>query len=481
MAITPGCLSLAHMKDGPMIRVRLPGGAIGSEQLRAIARLSHERGNGLIDLTNRGNLQVRGLDGITLKPLKKTLGGAGLLPVAAWADRLRNIAADPLDGIDPSALTDTRPVVAALDRAIQATPSLRLLTPEFEFVVDNGGISGLGGLAHDVGLIAEKGDGGVFFRLSIAGEPTRLVAEPDTAPALALAAAHAAIGLSVERQLPWSWPLLRHGWNPASRGTRFAAVVRSAAAFAGPFESRWRRLVAILPWDDVQARIVANLSGEAIIVPTERAVRRFLRGSIGVFDDVLTGDTACGLGVAAGRMSADKTAQLADWAEDFGDGTLRLTPWHVVFIPHVSASRADDLIEEAQRAGFVTDPGFVRVRVYACSGAEGCRGGKLNTKEVGRTLLEYLSRRPELTDRGSGEPLTIHVSGCLKGCARRQVSDVLALERDGGYDLYRDSAAGVLPAAEKHEGFATPAALPDQIAKLLASQGGKTQGRRCGE
>ena len=113
-----------------MIRIRLPGGAVTADQLRVIAALAGDLGNGLVDLTNRANLQVRGLHDITFDVLKTHLGRAGLLPKAAWADRIRNIVADPLDGREPDALCDTRDLVSALDAAIQARTALRSLSSE---------------------------------------------------------------------------------------------------------------------------------------------------------------------------------------------------------------------------------------------------------------------------------------------------------------------------------------------------------------
>ncbi len=168
MAATPGAVYFAHMRDGPMIRIRLPGGEISARQLRAIADLAETGGNGLIDLTNRANLQVRGLERITLKSLEGTLGKAGLLDFAPWADRLRNILSDPLAGLDETEIIDSRPVVVALDAAIQKTPELTTLLPEFQFVVDNGGRSGIAGVGHDVGLIAELVRGVPLYRLSLA-------------------------------------------------------------------------------------------------------------------------------------------------------------------------------------------------------------------------------------------------------------------------------------------------------------------------
>ncbi len=460
MAITPGCFFIAHMKDGPMIRIRLPGGRISAGQLRAIAELAERRGNGLIDLTNRGNLQVRGLNEITLSALRSALGPAGLLPANPKADRIRNIVADPLAGLDAGEIVDTMPIVAALDRLIQTTRPLRRLVPEFEFVVDNGGRSGVGGLPHDIGLIAEKNGRTPRFRLSIAGIMTRLTATPDRSAELAIAAARAALLLSVERELPALKQLARYGWRAGSCQATGAALVRAALSLAGPFENRFRRLVKTVPIDKIVAGIAEFATPDIAASPADNPARRTLSPAVGAIEQRRRGTVSCGLGVSVGRLDTSAAVALAGLGERFGDGSLRLAPWHAVFVPDVDAERADSLLRRARELGFATDPSFVRIRMFACSGVTGCRGGKLDTKQNARATFAAietaLAGRAEMPER----PLTVHLSGCIKGCAHRQKSDVFALERSDGYDIYENCGPGVPPPDHRHRGTVTETELP---------------------
>ncbi|MBB4303642.1 precorrin-3B synthase [Rhodobium orientis] len=467
MAKTPGCLYIAHMKDGPMIRIRLPGGAVTADQLRSIAALAGDLGNGLVDLTNRANLQIRGLHDITFDVLKTHLGGAGLLPTAAWADRIRNIVADPLDGRDPDALCDTRALVASLDAAIQARPALKSLSSEVGFVVDNGGRSGVAGLAHDIGLVAERAEGRIRFRLTLAGTPTELVASQDTAPLLAIAAARAAIALAAEAQSPLPKGLAAYGVGARTWRQPAAAAVRLALALGGPYENRVRRLIKTVPVETVVEKLE-----DFAEAPLERAT---VSGPLPTFDPSIAvvpedrdGHVSCGLGVPVGRLDVGATRHLAALADRYGDGTLRLAPWHAVFFPSVRSDNADALLAEADRLGFVLDPAFVRIRLYACSGVEGCRGGRLHTKENGRAVFAAVAKT--LGDAPLAAPLTIHVSGCIKGCAHRQQSDILALERNASYDVFENAAPGTEPPPENHRGSASAETLPDLVADLARAR-----------
>jgi precorrin-3B synthase len=119
----PGVMSLHAAADGRLARVRVPGGRLRAAQLRGLATAAR-LGNGIVDLTARANVQVRGIsDGAAVA---KVLAAAGLLPSIAH-DRARNIVAPPSGEFDA--------VVDALDAAICADPALAELGGRFLFAV----------------------------------------------------------------------------------------------------------------------------------------------------------------------------------------------------------------------------------------------------------------------------------------------------------------------------------------------------------
>ena len=94
----PGILTLHPARDGHVARIRLPGGYVRRAQWAALAALAADFGDGCLDLTARGNVQLRGLQPTAAAELAGRAARAGLLPSGAH-DRSRNMTASPLSGL----------------------------------------------------------------------------------------------------------------------------------------------------------------------------------------------------------------------------------------------------------------------------------------------------------------------------------------------------------------------------------------------
>jgi precorrin-3B synthase len=138
----PGALQVHQAADGALVRVRLPGGMITAAQLATLAGLSSGLGSGTLELTARGNVQLRGITDVTA--VAEAIAGAGLLP-SPTHERVRNIVASPLSG-RAGGRADVRAWVGELDAAICAEPRLAELGGRFWFSLDDGraDVSGLG-------------------------------------------------------------------------------------------------------------------------------------------------------------------------------------------------------------------------------------------------------------------------------------------------------------------------------------------------
>ena len=132
----PGVLRPHQAADGAMVRIRIPGGQTTGPRLRELGDLAARHGSGLLQLTSRASLQVRGLPEQLPEAFEQGIADAGFLP-SPEHERVRNIVCSPLTGLDGGA-ADLRPLVTELDQAVRQDPELTTLSGRFLFGLDDG-------------------------------------------------------------------------------------------------------------------------------------------------------------------------------------------------------------------------------------------------------------------------------------------------------------------------------------------------------
>ncbi|HZZ11353.1 MAG TPA: oxidoreductase, partial [Paraburkholderia sp.] len=184
----PGLLRVVAALDGGICRIKLPGGALSATQATCIAEASERHAAGVIEVTNRANLQVRGVRAGHEAALIAALLDAGLGPTApgalsaAAADDVRNLMVSPVAGRDPFALIDTMPLARELLALLQSEARFVALSPKFALLLDGGERLARVDHPHDIWLAATKTEHGVQFSLGLAGCPPTTAA-PATATA----------------------------------------------------------------------------------------------------------------------------------------------------------------------------------------------------------------------------------------------------------------------------------------------------------
>lgn len=356
-------------EDGWLARVRLPGGKVSAAQLVAIAALA-ARGNGLVELTARANLQVRGLSEDAGAVVAETLEAVGLLPSRAH-ERVRNVLASPLAGRHLLALASSDEVVDGLDRGLCADAELAELPQRFLFAVDDGSGTALGQTA-DVALVAE---GARAFRLLLDGVPTDAVVATAEAPALALRAARAFLALEAE-----------HGaWRIAELEGGAAAVSERVAARLEP--------TAPVP--------------AAAVVPAGVCEQRDGRRALTVLPPL-------------GRLDGETVAALGELAPEHS-GDLRVGPAKTITLVDLEPNLVDHLAASVRELGLVTEPGSGWEGLSACAGLNACARARIDVRAAARSRA---------ASRGAGAPRE-HWSACERRCG--ETRDVhLRIAASGG-------------------------------------------------
>jgi precorrin-3B synthase len=317
----PGMLTLHPARDGEVARIRLPGGYLTRSQWSAIAALACEFGDGNVDVTARGNVQVRGLRGGATAGLAARAARAGLLP-SDTHDRARNVTASPLSGLGHR--PPLRRLVQALDAAIVADPVLAALPGRFVFAVDDG--TGGAALARcDIGLRRDRRQAELFVAGRSAGIQLPVRAAVPSAISAACAAVSLGVGTTVTRirDLPGGTEAVVAaiggavgGAAPPDDGRLPLGVVNLAGRHVLVAGARLGRLTAaqmtltgsLLHRADVlrlaaAARIVIPLA----VSPGIAAARLAGSGLLTSENDTMTGVSACS-GMACSQSVADVRA-----------------------------------------------------------------------------------------------------------------------------------------------------------------------------
>ena len=134
----------------------------------------------------------------------------------------------------------------------------------------------------------------------------------------------------------------------------------------------------------------------------------------------------------SGRLSSDRLRGLADIAERFGSGTLRLTVWQNLLISDIPDAQLDDALARSRRSAWTGAPARSRGGLVACTGNAGCKFSASDTKRHAAMLADLLERRITID-----QPINIHLTGCHHSCAQHYVADIglLATKVEQGEDM----------------------------------------------
>ncbi|UZK53790.1 precorrin-3B synthase [Streptomyces drozdowiczii] len=408
----PGALRLHRADDGALARVRVPGGVLSWEQADGLRELAERLGDGELYLTSRGNVQLRGLGAECGGELASRMYEMGLLP-SERHERVRNVVASPLSGLDGLGARDVRPWLTALDALVCASEEAAGLSGRFLFALDDGR-GDVDALGADVTLRA-RADGDVELRIGALDAVVRIPG--NEAPRAALLAATAFLDAAAGSGA-WRVADLTGGAGPL-----FDEVVRRLGAAGLPVAP------GSVPVPDGAPPALGAVTGP--------------------------GDTdALSAGLPLGRADAVRWRALTDLARDHGAGELRLTPWRGVVVPGVRRERVPGALDALEAVGLVTGDRSPWSGVGACIGRPGCAKSLANVRGDAASAL-----RAGSPDRA----LPVHWSGCERRCGHPRGAwvDVVAAP-DGGYrvSVVRDGGRREEPVRVADD----PVALADAVA-----------------
>jgi precorrin-3B synthase len=389
----PTLLSPMQSGDGWLARVKPSAGVLTADAARITAEAARRHGNGHIDLTSRGNLQVRGLTARSAEAFAEIVIGAGLASINPQLEAARNVMASPLGPDDPTASFDSHAIARDIEAILEGEPALWSLPSKFGILVAGGGALPLADITADIMVRADEGKLAVHFD---GGTLATLCAPPsltESVKALALA-------------------FLRLSAQRSERPRRMRALVMAVgeeAIFA-------------------EAGLTAAHASARLTPKAKSPI-----GLISLGDEA---PCAFGVGLPFGRIEGNALHALADISERYGDGSVRTTPWRALLLTGVSASDEMNLRDEVTALDLITDAADPRLNIFACVGAPSCMSATVDARGDAARLAAAI--RPTRDE-------TLHVSGCGKSCAHRGSASLTLVGRNGRYDLIRNGSAADRP------------------------------------
>ena len=365
----PGVLEVHQAADGALVRIRLPGGMLTAAQLAMLANAANQYGSRVVELTARGNVQLRGITDIAA--VTDLIAAADLLP-SRTHDRVRNIVASPLSGRS-GGLVDVRTWVLDLDAAIQACPELASLPGRFWFSIDDGRAD-VSALAADVGVHVLDAASAVGCALLLAGRDTGIRLPTNEVSSLI----DALVGV----------------------GRRFAALRGTA----------WRVNELADP-AELLTGVVGTSSAD------QRLALGFAPVTTAAVGWIAQGDSRVALGAAVpfGVLPADVAACLAVIG-----APLVITPWRSLFVCDLDEDTADAALRILAPLGLVFDEDSPWLRISACTGRPGC-------------VHAVADVRADATLAVSSEHVSCHrhFVVCERACGSPVIGEVLVATAEG--------------------------------------------------
>jgi precorrin-3B synthase len=378
----PGVWTPMPSGDGWIVRVRPHHARMPGAQVAALARLARSCGNGIIELTRRGNLQLRGVSQSSWPRLREELIGLGVSGDQPESEAHPPLFVCPLSGLDPRC-PPLEPLADALDAVLSTREMQRRLPDKFSVVLGGGSRSSTE-LSADVHVRLHPAHPGVAD-LAVAGKFDE---------GTLLGSCDASMAPEAVRRL-----LLALDAFPSERRRMRDAV----AAEAGHLRA------ALAPLACGAARREAAWGSAEVGYHT---------GSVDWF----------GYALPFGSANAEAWAALARLAERFGSGELRFAPTRHVLVVGVRPDDRAALIEFGQRRSFGVRRPTRALELVACSGSPACGSAHGETRELAKQIGRLLHR----SDRPRA---TLHVSGCEKSCARDEAADITLVHAADGLRL----------------------------------------------
>lgn len=397
-----GLFFVSPAQESLMLRCRIAGGSLTSAQFKGLAEIAEDWGPGHLDLTTRANVQVREIMPKDAPDVLNKLVDLGITSQGSGADNIRNITATPTTGFDPDELIDVMPYAKAMHHYILKNRDLYGLPRKFNISYDSGGRVSTCADTNDIGFYAVKiGEGksvdsGIYFRMQLCGITGHQQFASDSG-----------LLLTPAETLPVAAALIRVFIENGDRTNRKRA--------------RLKYLVDDWGVEKLLSEVSRKIAFPLRFIPgseCEPSIPKSKHGHLGIHKQT-DGHNYLGILTPVGRITVPQAHALAEIAEQYGRGEIRLTVWQNLIIPGIPDKHLEAAMAEILAVGFDYQENTLTGGLIACTGSRGCKYAAADTKGNAIALGDHLASTVSLD-----HPVNIHLTGCPHSCAQHYIGDI---------------------------------------------------------
>ncbi|WP_110641463.1 nitrite/sulfite reductase [Salinicola sp. CPA57] len=442
-------------RHAPMLRIAIPYGMLSSHQLRALATITRRYDRGYGHFTTRQNLQLNWPAQEDVPDILADLAKVQMHAIQTSGNCIRNTTSDQFAGIAKDEVVDPRPWCELIRQWSTLHPEFAYLPRKFKIAVTGATHDRAAIHVHDIGLrLFLNDDGELRFRVLAGGGMGRTPM----------------IGEVVRADLPWQHLLtyleaIVRVYNQfGRRDNKFKARIKilvkalGVEEFARRVEAEWAHLKdgpqtlnegavdeAKTHFPEPERRPVAESAIAAFdqLRQNNRAFARFVTNN--VMDHKVPGYKAVTLSLkrreaAPGDITADQMDAVADLAETFGFGELRVTHEQNLVLSDVPVDDLETLWQKLDALGMANPTVGTLNDIICCPGGDFCSLANAVSIPIAQAIQERFEDLDFLYDLG---PIDLNISGCMNACGHHHVGNIGILGVDKkGEEYYQISLGG---------------------------------------
>ncbi|MCU9950883.1 nitrite/sulfite reductase [Pseudomonas sp. PDM13] len=477
---------LYMQKHAYMLRVAIPYGTLASGQLRTLAGIARDHDRGYGHFTTRQNIQFNWIELAEVPDILERLAEVEMHAIQTSGNCVRNITTEAFAGVAADELLDPRPLAEILRQWSTINPEFLFLPRKFKIAISASGEDRAAIQMHDIGLYLYRDAAGeMCLRVLVGGGLGRT-------PIL---------GLQIRDGLPWQHLLSyveailrvynRHGRRDNKYKARIKILVKALGieAFSREVEAEWQHLrdgPAQLTADEYQ-RVAAAFDAPVYEtlddadlnfgsqLASDPAFARWCSRNLqphkvpGYASVVFS--TKPGPAAPPGDVTAEQMEAVADWADAFGFGEIRIAHEQNLVLPDVRKRDLHALWSRAVAVGLATPNIGLLTDIIACPGGDYCALANAKSIPIAQAIQQRFEDLDYLHDLGE---LSLNISGCMNACGHHHIGNIGILGVDKGgsewYQITLGGAQGMAAALGKVIGPSFSAAeVPEVIERIVAT------------